>query len=120
VKDIAVDTLYYKRRLLRSEKQLVERLSKEEEHARETVAEPPGDWGDLAVSDVVKEEEFSSAEDAWKRLRLVREPLQRIEKCVIDGKPIDEKRLKAVPWTPYCLEHERWREGADASRMVTL
>lgn len=25
--------------------------------------------------------------------------------CIVDGEPIDEGRLEAVPWTPYCRKH---------------
>ena len=27
-------------------------------------------------------------------------------RCVVDGEPIGEKRLEAVPWTPSCLKHQ--------------
>jgi Prokaryotic dksA/traR C4-type zinc finger len=41
-------------------------------------------------------------------LSQVQDPLERIKNgafgnCLADGEPIDEKRLEAVPWTPYCL-----------------
>jgi RNA polymerase-binding transcription factor DksA len=43
--------------------------------------------------------------------------LQRIEagtygQCLIDGGPIDPKRLDAVPWTPYCIRHGKLLEAA--------
>ena len=42
----------------------------------------------------------------------MRDALQRIEEgtygtCIIDGEPIDETRLESVPWTPYCLKHQK-------------
>jgi len=42
----------------------------------------------------------------------VRAALQRINdgtygRCVIDGGPIEEKRLQSIPWTPYCLKHQQ-------------
>ena len=41
----------------------------------------------------------------------MRAALRRIEdgtygRCVVDGEPIDQPRLEAVPWTPYCLKHQ--------------
>jgi DnaK suppressor protein len=27
-------------------------------------------------------------------------------KCIVCGREIPEARLKAIPWTPYCLEHQ--------------
>jgi DnaK suppressor protein len=48
-------------------------------------------------------------------LQQVREAIQRIEdgtygRCGVDGGPIEEKRLDAVPWTPYCARHAQERE----------
>jgi Rrf2 family nitric oxide-sensitive transcriptional repressor len=28
-------------------------------------------------------------------------------RCVIDGGPIEQKRLQSIPWTPYCLKHQQ-------------
>jgi DnaK suppressor protein len=55
----------------------------------------------------------------------VRDALKRIEegtfgKCVVDGGAIEEKRLNAVPWTPYCLKHEQLLEKEHPRRMPTL
>ncbi|OHB20535.1 MAG: hypothetical protein A2666_03670 [Parcubacteria group bacterium RIFCSPHIGHO2_01_FULL_47_10b] len=46
------------------------------------------------------------------KLKRVRSALERIEKetygmCIKSGKPIDLKRLQAIPETPYCLEVEQ-------------
>jgi RNA polymerase-binding transcription factor DksA len=44
-------------------------------------------------------------------LEEVRDALQRLEradygKCVECGQSIESARLRAVPWTPYCLEDQ--------------
>jgi len=44
-------------------------------------------------------------------LQQVRAALQRIEngnygKCRVDGRPVEEKRLKQIPWAVYCLKHQ--------------
>jgi RNA polymerase-binding transcription factor DksA len=44
-------------------------------------------------------------------LEEVRDALNRLEradygKCVRCGLPIEPSRLHAIPWTPYCLEHQ--------------
>jgi RNA polymerase-binding transcription factor DksA len=39
---------------------------------------------------------------------------------VVDGGPIEEKRLEAVPWTPYCLKHQKLLEAASQTRTPTL
>jgi DnaK suppressor protein len=58
-------------------------------------------------------------------LKLARDALKRIEegtfgKCVVDGDPIEEKRLHEVSWTPYRLKHERLLEKEHPRRMPTL
>jgi RNA polymerase-binding transcription factor DksA len=55
----------------------------------------------------------------------VRAALRRIEdgtygRCVVDGEPIGEKRLEAVPWTPYCLQHQAELEERARIRTPSL
>lgn len=58
---------------------------------------------------------FDASTREFQTYRLVEEALQRIKagtygKCVEGGEQIEEQRLEAVPWTPYCLKHEKRRE----------
>ena len=106
----AVNIDHYRRRLLELERQLVARLGAEAETARDARDDQP-DVGDLAHVDELKEEYFALAETDSAILAQVRAALRRIElgtygRCVVDGEPIDEKRLEAAPWTPYCLKHQ--------------
>src|SRR5206468_6203094 len=83
------------------------------------------DVGDSSVADEAASEEFTQAELDSTVLRQVRDALRRIEnheygKCVVDGGPIDEKRLEALPWTPYCLKHQRLFEAAAQRHFPTL
>ncbi len=39
--------------------------------------------------------------------------------CIVDGGPIEEQRLEAAPWTPYCLKHAQ-RLEAGSSKTPTL
>jgi DnaK suppressor protein len=55
----------------------------------------------------------------------VRVALRRIEagtygRCIVDGEPIDEKRLEALPWTPYCLKHQTELEERAGTRTPSL
>jgi RNA polymerase-binding transcription factor DksA len=55
----------------------------------------------------------------------VREALGRVAAgtfgtCVVDGGPIEEARLEAVPWTPYCLKHERRLAAATSPKTPSL
>ena len=115
---------HYKRRLLELERELVESLREEVETAREARDDQP-DAGDLAHVDELKEEYFAMAETDSAILAQVRAALRRIEDgtyglCVVDGESIDEKRLEAVPWTPYCLKHQSELEGRVNTRTPSL
>ena len=101
----------YKRRLLQVERELVERLGNEVEIAHDTGDDDQSDAGDRATVDVLKDEYFGRANRDTVVLAQVRDALRRIDdgtygKCVVDGGPIEPKRLEAEPWTPYCLRHQ--------------
>lgn len=118
----------FKQRLLAQEQALAARLEREDASARETGEDligDVGDAGDASISSERKEEQLRGAQADWQVLNDVRQALRRIEegtfgRCVADGGPIEEKRLEAVPWTPYCLKHQQQREGPDSARTVTM
>ena len=120
----AVHTDHFRRRLLELERQLVERLGAEVETARDARDDQP-DPGDLGHADELNEEYFALAETDSAILAAVRAALRRIEdgtygRCVADGEPIDEKRLEAVPWTPYCRKHQSELEERAGTRTPSL
>jgi DnaK suppressor protein len=115
----------YKRRLVDLEKSLSNRTAWEHKAGREQRLDLPADAGDASVSDEGESEDFTEAELDATVLRQVKEALQRIDegtfgRCVVDGAPIEEKRLEAVPWTPYCVKHQRLLEAASRPRTPTL
>jgi DnaK suppressor protein len=115
---------HYRRRLLELERELVERLGEEVETAREAGDDQRG-AGDLAQVDQLKEDSLALAETDSAILAAVRAALRRIEdgtygRCLVDGEPIDEKRLEAVPWTPYCLKHQLELEERAGTRTPSL
>ena len=119
-----VNTEHYKRRLLELEQQLVKRLGVEYETARDVSDDQP-DVSDLAQIDELKEEYFARADTDSAILAQVRAALRRIDlgtfgTCVVDGGPIEEKRLESVPWTPYCLKHQQELEDRQGLRTPTL
>jgi len=106
----------YKRRLLDVEADLSNRLTREQQNARTQVLDEPGDVADSSTADEAESQAFSDAELDASVLQQVRDALQRLDngtfgRCIVDGEPIDEKRLEAVPWTPYCLKHQQLLEG---------
>ena len=119
-----VDIDGVRRRLLELERELVARIRKDTDTARDARDYQP-DPGDLAQVDELKDEYFALADTDSAILAAVRAALKRIEdgtygRCVVDGEPIDEKRLEAVPWTPYCLKHQSELEERARIRTPSL
>lgn len=118
---------HYRQLLLERERELVQRLGSEVETARDAREDQPdpGDAGDKARVDELKEEYFALAETDSALLAQVRAALRRIElgtygQCLVDGGPIEEKRLESVPWAQYCLKHQSELEERAPLRMPTL
>jgi DnaK suppressor protein len=115
----------YKQRLLDLEARVSTRVAQGREQAREQVVDSPRDAADLSVADEGESEDLTEAELDMTVLQQVREALQRIDagtfgRCVVDGEPIEPKRLEAVPWTPYCLKHQALLEAPSGSRTPSL
>jgi DnaK suppressor protein len=116
----------YKRLLKAEERRLLESL-KQAQPAVQELSDPSDsiERGDANVADEEKSELFQEADGDLATLNQIRDALKRIEngtfgKCVVDGGPIEEKRLRAVPWTPYCLKHEQLLEKKTPPRISTL
>lgn len=67
---------------------------------------------DTASETYERELDEGLEEDARQQLKQVEAALARIDSgdygtCEVDGKPIPEERLEAVPWTTLCIEHAR-------------
>lgn len=115
----------YRQRLQSEEKKLLKGLERQKDNVQGLGGPQTGDATDRSVSGELKEEQFQDAELNRSLLQQVQEALQRIEagtygKCAADGGPIDETRLEAMPWTPYCIRHQRPLEAADPPRTPTL
>ncbi len=84
---------------------------------RRTVAEDTLDVADQAVLSYQKELIFSQGTEGHSQLSLVRLALERLREgsfgqCMHCGKAIGEKRLEALPSTPYCIEcQEKIEDG---------
>lgn len=92
------------------------RLERALEAARQPPDEDVPDAGDLGQQATLVDRQLSDAEAAQRHLEAVRAALARIEAgtyglCAVDGAPIEEERLRAVPWAALCLEHQEAREG---------
>ena len=77
----------------------------------------------MPASPMAASEDFTEAELDATVLRQVRDALCRIEegvygRCLVDGGPIETKRLDAVPWAPYCIKHQRLMEAASRPKQT--
>ena len=129
LRHIAVEAIVnieeYKRVLLAKEKELVRRIDLALNVGREQTDEGAIERGDKSVTDLDEGVDFNEADVDTHLLKEVRDALQRIEngtfgKCIVDGLPINEKRLKAIPWAPYCLKHEQELEKSRSAPPATL
>src|SRR4051812_26342309 len=120
-----MDTDKYRQRLVAEEQQLLQRI----ERARSDVRAPGDgaahDTGDDSSIDELKDERLTAADADRVVLQEVRDALSRIAAgtfgtCAVDGGPIEPERLDAMPWTPYCLKHQRSRERAQPPRTPTM
>ncbi|HEY6448114.1 MAG TPA: TraR/DksA family transcriptional regulator [Acidobacteriaceae bacterium] len=78
------------------------------EQGRQAVAEDTLDIADQAVFSYQKEMLFSQGTEGHSQLALVRQALERLNEgtygeCLHCGRAIGDKRLEALPWTPYCI-----------------
>ena len=73
------------------------------------------DLADKAASAYSKELNFSLSDGERNLLMLIDEAFNRIREgnfgtCTNCGNQIGEKRLSAVPWTPYCIDCQELQE----------
>lgn len=120
-----MNTNEYKRRLLAEEQRLIRGIDEARDNAVNDRDTSVGDAADASVSDVATDEQFSMADRDTTLLDQVRAALQRIDdgtfgKCIVDGGPIEEKRLNATPWTPYCKKHQEALEASHPVQTPTL
>jgi RNA polymerase-binding transcription factor len=101
----------YKVLLLAKQQELLAEQNLAAHDARSEAGERVRDWSDESVADQASGLSMKQADQDTALLLQVRAALQRIEngnygKCQVDGKPIEEKRLKQTPWAVYCLKHQ--------------
>jgi DnaK suppressor protein len=108
----------YRRRLLALKKRLGGDLSELEEEALRGVggeaagglSDVPVHPADLGTDNYEEEMSLTLLENEEQLLAEVNDALERIEKgtfgrCEVCGQEIPRERLKAVPYTRYCLRH---------------
>jgi DnaK suppressor protein len=115
---------HYRELLLAKERELVARRARTGAEERE-LSDEAGDAGDDGVEDEQKAKLFLEDEADGSVLDDVRSALNRIAdgsygRCLVDGQPIPEKRLEAVPWAKYCAQHQAELESTQGLKSPTL
>lgn len=90
---------------------------------RQAVADDSLDVADQAVLSYQKELIFTQGTEGHSQLSLVRLALERLREgtfgeCLHCGRTIGEKRLEALPWTPYCIECQEKVETGQIENVV--
>lgn len=98
----------FKRILMEKKERIVHKLSTFINESKEVESNVAQDVVDKAESSYTKEFLLSLSDTERSHLLLIDEALRRLEKdsfgaCQMCGKEIGEKRLEALPWTPYCI-----------------
>ena len=98
----------FKRILLEKKERIVHKLSTFINESKEVESNVSQDVVDKAESSYTKEFLLSLSDTERSHLLLIDEALRRLEKdsfgvCQLCGKEIGEKRIEALPWTPYCI-----------------
>lgn len=88
------------------------------QQGRQAVAEDTLDVADQAVLSYQKEMMFTQGTEGHSQLSLVRLAMERLREgtfgeCLHCGRPIGEKRLEALPWTPYCIDCQEKVENGE-------
>ncbi len=102
----------YKVLLLAKQQDLLAQQNLAKRGAQGEAGERVRDWSDESVADEDSGLSLKEVDQDTALLQQVRSALQRIEngtygKCRVDGRAIEEKRLKQIPWAVYCLKHQQ-------------
>ncbi len=105
---IAERSPFLKEKLLQQKAQLERTMLTAVKEGRESSTDDLQDAADHAVQSYQKELLFLQGTKGHVQLTQVRSALDRMEdgsfgECMQCGNMIGEKRLEALPWTPYCI-----------------
>jgi DnaK suppressor protein len=116
-------TRRFEDRLRQQQRQLESSMLTAVQQGRQAIAEDTLDVADQAVLSYQKEMMFTQGTEGHSQLSLVRLALERLREgsfgeCLHCGRPIGEKRLEALPWTPYCIECQEKVENGEIDDVV--
>jgi DnaK suppressor protein len=90
-------------------------VERTEDYGREADRDVSQDPADKASNSYTKELLFSQSTSERNTLKLIEEALARIQdgsygECLNCGEDIQQKRLDAIPWAPYCIKCQELHE----------
>jgi DnaK suppressor protein len=105
---------YYKDLLLQERQAILENFADTNEEFKDLVKNSSGDLVDQAYSFYQKDMLIGLSDRENETLRQIDMALKRIEDgnygvCEVTGKPIEEERLEAIPYTTLCIDEARKR-----------
>lgn len=111
----------FREKLNEKKDSLVDAVQRNEAYGREANVEVETmDTGDKASSSYTKEFMFSRSNNDRLILKMIEEAEERMEEgsygdCINCGRPVEPKRLEAVPWTRYCIACQELEEQGQLS-----
>lgn len=98
----------YEKKLRQQQDLLSHSMKSAVEQGRDAGMDDTQDVADQAVASYQKEFLFSQGTNGHQQMQLVRQALERLRnggfgECQNCGETIGQKRLEALPWTPFCI-----------------
>ena len=106
---------YYRKKLEAKREELQHMMALAEQEGR-AADDATQDIADRAANSYTKEFLLSLSDMERRDLNRVEQALARLRRgeygtCVDCAKPIGDKRLQAIPWTPLCIQCQELRES---------
>ncbi|NPV82516.1 MAG: TraR/DksA family transcriptional regulator [Candidatus Aminicenantes bacterium] len=111
----------FKKLLLEKKNSIIRKLSQYYNDSKEIETDTALDLVDKAETSYTKEFLLGLTDSEREQLMLIDQALDRLQKsefglCLICHKEINKKRLKIIPWAPYCIECQEKKEGESKER----
>jgi DnaK suppressor protein len=114
----------FHRKLEASREETFRSLVRADQERRILDCDEPQDLGDRSVTSSSREFLFERSSQKRRLLRMIEDALRRIDNdefgdCIDCGKPINIKRLEAMPWTECCLQCQEKLEQIEKVRLFS-
>jgi DnaK suppressor protein len=106
----------FRKLLLERKNSIIKKLSQFYNDSKEIETDTALDLVDKAETSYTKEFLLGLTDSDREQLTLIDQALDRLQRgefglCLICGKEINKKRLKIIPWAPFCIECQQKKEG---------